>query len=122
MHSSRMRTARLLTVSQHALRRGCLPGGGCLPRGCVCPGGVYLEGCLPREVSVRGMADTPHPVNGMTDRQVYKYYLAANSLRVVIILKSYMNRKHVLIFWSSLVCRRRVKDGMIEKHISDKFS
>ena len=36
LHSSRMRTARLLTVSQHALRRGrgsaqggrCLPGGG----------------------------------------------------------------------------------------------
>ena len=42
MHLSRMRTARLLTVSQHALRRGvylsmhwtggCLPGGVCLPR------------------------------------------------------------------------------------------
>ena len=122
MHSSRMRTARLLTVSQHALRRGVSTVG------VVCPGGVSAQGVstwkdvCPEEVSFRGMADTPHPVNGMTDRQVYKYYLAANSLRVVIILKSYMNRKHVLIFWSSLVCRRRVKDGMIEKHISDKFS
>ena len=31
MHSSGMRT-----VSQLALHRGCLPGGGCLPRGGVC--------------------------------------------------------------------------------------
>ena len=46
MHSSRMRTTRLLTVSQHALRgRGvscpgavCLRGGIC-PAGGVCPGG-----------------------------------------------------------------------------------
>ena len=58
MHSSRMRTARLLTVTQHALLEGVyLPGGvpvrGCtcprgvyLPRGCTCPEGVYLpEGC-----------------------------------------------------------------------------
>ena len=47
MHSSRMRTARLMTVSKHALHRGrgCIPActsGGCLP-GDVCPGG-----CLPR--------------------------------------------------------------------------
>ena len=63
MHSSGMRTARLLTVSQYALA-----GGGCLPRGVsagggavcpgvsarglsaqggVCPGGVCSGGCLP---------------------------------------------------------------------------
>ena len=43
VHSSWMRTAHLLTVSQHALRRGVSAWGGwgCLPRG-VCPGG-----CLP---------------------------------------------------------------------------
>ena len=42
MHSSRMRTARLLTVFQHALRgRGVI-----LPMGGVCPGGV-CRGCLP---------------------------------------------------------------------------
>ena len=38
MHSSGMRTARLLSVSQHALRRGCIlawNGWGCLPRGHV---------------------------------------------------------------------------------------
>ena len=50
MHSSGMRTARLLIVSQHALgkgvtARGCLPGGVsakgvCLPRGCLPRGGV----------------------------------------------------------------------------------
>ena len=77
MHSSRMRTAHLLSVSQHALRReggvhpsmhwagGVYPsmhytGGvsqhalGCLPGGVVCP----EEGCLPRGFC-RGMADTP---------------------------------------------------------------
>ena len=49
MHSSRMRTDRLLTVSQHALLRGVyLPGevpvqGVYLPGGCTCPG-VYLPG------------------------------------------------------------------------------
>ena len=50
-----MHTARLLTVSQHALRRGCVSqhalGKGCLPwwvylsrRGCTCPGGVPAQG------------------------------------------------------------------------------
>ena len=56
MHSSGMRTARLLTVSKHALHGG-LPGDvcawGCLPGG-VCPWGVCwgvsasgLGGCIP---------------------------------------------------------------------------
>ena len=64
MHSSRIRTACLLTVSPHALCRGgclirgCLPWGlsaqGSLPRGCLprvgvsAPGGVCLGDCLPR--------------------------------------------------------------------------
>ena len=46
MHSSRMRTAHLLTISL------MYPGGGCLPRGSVCPIACW---------------DTP-PVNRMTDR------------------------------------------------------
>ena len=63
MHSSGMRTTRLLTVSQHALGRGVYPSmywavgvyptmhwvGGCLPGG-VCPGGVFPG---------VGVADTP---------------------------------------------------------------
>ena len=67
MHSSMMRTARVLTISQHALCRGLsarglspggfLLGGGFLPRGMsahlrgggVCPGGVWPGG-----VSVQG--------------------------------------------------------------------
>ena len=58
LHSSRMRTARLLTVSQHALhRRGCLPGG-CLPRG-VCP----EEG-----VSTQGGVSAQPPPPPRTDR------------------------------------------------------
>ena len=54
MHSSRMRTARLLTVSHSIRREGgvCLGGvcpGGVYPGGCVCPGGV-----CPQEVSAWG--------------------------------------------------------------------
>ena len=67
MHSSRMHTVLLLTISQHALQggvpaKGCtcpgwvyLPGGTCLggvpaqgvyrPGGCTCPGGVPARGC-----------------------------------------------------------------------------
>ena len=51
MHSSRMRTACLLTVSQHALlgwvylpRGVYLLGGGYLPGGCTCQGGVLAQG------------------------------------------------------------------------------
>ena len=48
MHSSGMRTVRLLTVSQHALWWGdTCPGGGGVPaRGCTCPGGVPARGYL----------------------------------------------------------------------------
>ena len=50
-----MRTARLLTIFQHALRRGgvCPPGGcllGCLPKGCL------PKGCLPGGVCLRGVS------------------------------------------------------------------
>ena len=48
MYSSSMRKARLLTVSQHALRRGGVSAKGvcqgCLPRG-VCPGGWQTPPC-----------------------------------------------------------------------------
>ena len=46
MHSSGMRTVRLLTASQHAL------GGGCLSRGCL-PEGWW---CLSRGVSAQGVS------------------------------------------------------------------
>ena len=57
MHSSRMRTVRLLTVSQHALLGVYLPGG-------VPARGIYL----PRY----------SPCCEQNDRQVQKYYLAPN--------------------------------------------
>ena len=59
-----MRTARLLTVSQHALGRGCLPGGRgvCLGAG-VCP-----------------VADTPP----WTDRHLWKHNLRKLRLRAVM--------------------------------------
>ena len=53
MHSSGMRTARLLTVSQHAL------AGGLSAQRDVCPAGVShqevsaQEGCLPKRVSAQ---------------------------------------------------------------------
>ena len=59
MHSSRMRTARLLTVSQHALRGVSAQGG-------VCPGGsVRGEGVCQRRSAPRGGSAIP-PVDGMT--------------------------------------------------------
>ena len=57
MHSSRMRTVRLLTVYQHALLGG-VPAQGGVPAGQR----VYL----------------PPPPCEQNDRQVHKYYLAAN--------------------------------------------
>ena len=53
MHSSRMRTARLLTVSQHALCRGD-----------VYPSMYWGEGVCPTQ----GVWQTTPPVNRMTDR------------------------------------------------------
>ena len=46
MHSSRMRTTRLLPVSpnMHCSREGGhLPRGVCLPGGCACPGGGWVN-------------------------------------------------------------------------------
>ena len=65
-HSSRMRTARLLTVS-HSIQGG---------EGSAQGGGVCLGGCLPRRgclpggcVSQHAMGQTPPPpVDRMTDR------------------------------------------------------
>ena len=68
MHSSRMRTARLLTVSQHALP------GVYLARGSTCPGGCISAGGVPAWAAVCTCPEgctcpgTPPPVNRMTDR------------------------------------------------------
>ena len=66
MHSSRMRTTHLLTISQHALPGG-FPGGGC-----VCSGGVVCLG---------GVADPP--LCAQNDRLVLKHYLTATSLQAI---------------------------------------
>ena len=89
MHSSKMRTARLLTVSQHTLPEGVPPRvctylggvparrvylpGGYLPGGVPAQGGVYLPGGvhLPRGVCVPAWGCTcpgTPPVNRMTER------------------------------------------------------
>ena len=63
MHSSRMRTARSLTIVGGRgyllgmyLPGGACPGGGVPAQGGTCPGtgGTYPGGCLPREVSAWG--------------------------------------------------------------------
>ena len=59
MHSSRMCTTRLLTVSQHALPGGCTCQGGVPAWGVYLPGGVPAQG-VPAQVLP--------PVNRMTDR------------------------------------------------------
>ena len=43
MHSSRMRTARSLTINGGLPARGGVPAQGGLPRGSVCPGGCLLR-------------------------------------------------------------------------------
>ena len=65
MYSSGMRTARLLTVSQHALGRGvCIPA--CTGQGGVYPGGVYTKG-VSAQGGVCGRHSGPCKQN---DRQV----------------------------------------------------
>ena len=63
MHSSGMRTRRLLTISQHALYRGC-----------VYPSMYWAGGCLPRGVSASGPGgwQTP-PLCEQNDKQVQKH-------------------------------------------------
>ena len=80
MHSSGMRTARLLTVSQHALwwagGGGCTcPGGGLvyLPGECTCPGGVPALGGVPAQAGVPAQV-LPHL---WTDRHV-SWFMSAH--------------------------------------------
>ena len=82
IHSSRMHTVRCSGrwgVSQHALGR----------QGGVCSGSVFSVGCLPTGSALGGfctggLPDTPvPPLNRMTDRCLWKYYLAATSLPTV---------------------------------------
>ena len=92
MHSSRRRTARLLTVSQHVLLRGWvyLPGG-YLPRGgCTCLGGVPAKGwgTCPRGCTCLGGCTCPgvylprySPLPPWTESQlVPKVTVLANSI------------------------------------------
>ena len=84
MHSSRMLTARSLTMGMYLsqgvyLSQGYLPRevylswGGYLPRGGTCPGG-YLPRYSP-------------PVDRILDTRYWKYYLAPTLLRAVKILE-----------------------------------
>ena len=77
MHSSRMRTARALTIGRGVyLPRGDVPAGGIpatgvyLPRrGVPAQGGVPAQSCVPAQVL---------PPCEQNDRYVQKYYLAPN--------------------------------------------
>ena len=73
MHSSKMRTTRLLTISQHAL-------GVYLPGGVYPPGGVPAWGGVPAQQGVPtwGCTCPGTPSCKQNDRQVQKYYLSPN--------------------------------------------
>ena len=78
---------------------GCLTGGVC-PGG-VCSGGVCPgRGCLPRVVYPNIHRGRHPPVNGMTDRRLWKYYLAATSLRMVFIMHT------LIVSWCYVDYRR----------------
>ena len=98
MHSSGIRTTRLLTVSQHALGQ-CLPKGGiCLGVWGVCPGGlpvgwwVSAQGVCPGggcvgdvfQHAVGQTSFTPPPP--WTDRHLWKHNLRKLRLREVKML------------------------------------
>ena len=103
IHSSGMRTARLLTVSQHALYRGvCIPvytgqGGVCpgestwgdRPEGGVSAlgesalGGVCLRGVCPRGgVSQHTIGQTPLPPCGQTPVKTQTSFAGGNENRI----------------------------------------
>ena len=112
MHSSRMITAHLLTVPQHALA-------GCICGGCTCPGGVpaggYLRGGVPAWVVPAQGVNQPGgvPTRGCTcpgvtcpgtppceqyDRQVAKILPCPKlRLRAVIIVTLVRNANFVFL-------------------------
>ena len=104
LHSSRMRTARLLPVSRsmHCAGGGaCLwsgGGGACLwSRGVAClwsRGGLLLGGCLPLVpggIPACNGSDPPPPVNRILDTRFWKCCHAPTSLRAVNIIKQPWN-------------------------------
>ena len=103
LHSSRMRTARALTISPSMLcaggsTRGVFTLGGCLLRGVSTPGGVYSGGVVsaPRVMSAPGGCLLPggvwypsmhwggHPTCEQNHTRLWKHNLAPTSLRAVI--------------------------------------
>ena len=87
MHSSGMRTAHLLTASQHALFGGCTCPGGVpvylgvyLPRGVYVPGGVPAQGGVP----VRGYLPRYSPLG--TDWQTGAKILPCPKLRLRVVI------------------------------------
>ena len=116
MHSSKMRIVRSSSRLDVCLGLvGCFPGReGYLPRGGIWPGGVYLGvsacgivwlggvwlgGVCPGGVSAQGgyvfpsmyWGRHPRPVDRILETHMWKYYLAATSLRTVEMLKYVVN-------------------------------
>ena len=97
---TRKNYSRMCTVCCSDRRGGCTCPGGVpawgvyLSRRCTCPGGVPAGGVPDRGAPAQGgctclgvypsmhPGKTP-PMNRMTDRRLWKYYLAATSLRTV---------------------------------------
>ena len=103
LHSSRMRTARALTISPSMLCAGGVYSGGVYFGGMSTLGDVYSRGCLlwgvvsvPRGMSAPGGVSAPrgvwypsmhwggHPTCEQNHTRLWKHNLAPTSLRAVI--------------------------------------
>ena len=116
MPSSRMRTARLLPVSQYALLPGGVPAwrectcreGVYLPRwGCTCPGGVPARGVyLPGGVPARGYLPRYSPCEQNSWHTLQKILLCPKlRLRAVKTLIAYLlfQKIKLMIFFSKIL-------------------
>ena len=118
MHSSGMHTARLLTISQHALHRGsvhpsihwpegCLPGGGVCQGGRgVCPGdGVSAQGGVCWGVSAQECVCGRHPLCEQNDWQTgvktlpCRNFVAGGKYQYTCLGYSYLHAWLVHLFW-----------------------
>ena len=93
MHSSRMCTTRLLTISQHALLGGIPAQRGVPAQGvCTCPGGGFCqEGGVPAQGVY--LPQVLPPVNRMTDRcKNITLPLIAGSKNSKILKKYYVDK------------------------------
>ena len=82
MHSSMMRTVH----SSSRLLGGGVSEWGVSAQGGVCQGGCLPRGCLPRGWCIPACTEADTPMDRILDTHLWKYFLAATSLRTVTIM------------------------------------